>query len=115
MGAGIGAVFTEMGGAGFVALFLGAGLHELVLWKDDATKDAGDFGDPFNFAKSISVERNYELNNGRMAMFAVVGELVAQLVSGKDAVEQFGLKGGTFLLFFDAVCIRLVVRVCSLN
>jgi len=91
--AGIGAVFTDMGGAGFVALFLGAGLHELVLWKDDATKDAGDFGDPFNFAKSISVERNYELNNGRMAMFAVIGELVAQLVSGKDAVEQFGLKG----------------------
>lgn len=85
---GIGAVFTSEGGAGFVALFLGAGLHELVLWKDDASKDAGDFGDPFGFGKMINVDRNYEINNGRMAMFAVVGEIVAELGTGKDAVTQ---------------------------
>jgi len=85
---GLGAVSTEMGGAGFVALFLGAGLHELVLWKDDESKDPGDFGDPFKFAESINVDRNYELNNGRMAMFAVLGQVVAELVTGKDAVQQ---------------------------
>jgi len=85
---GIGAAFTEMGGAGCAALFLGAGLHELVLWKDDESKDPGDFGDPFRFAESINVERNYELNNGRMAMFAVLGQVVAELVTGKDAVQQ---------------------------
>lgn len=85
---GIGSIFTEAGGAGFVALFLGAGLHELVLWKDDASKDAGDFGDPFGFGQQIKVDRNYELNNGRMAMFAVLGQIVAELVTGKDAVSQ---------------------------
>jgi len=85
---GIGAVFTEAGGAGFVALFLGAGLHELVLWKDDASKDAGDFGDPFRFSESINVDRNYEINNGRMAMFAVLGQIIAELATGKDAVSQ---------------------------
>merc|ERR1740138_419454 len=88
---GIGSVFTNEGGAGFAALFLGAGLHELVLWKDDASKDPGDFGDPFGFGNQINVERNYELNNGRMAMFAVLGQIVAELATGKDAVGQLGL------------------------
>jgi len=87
---GVGAVFTEAGGAGFVGLLLGAGLHELVLWRDDESKDPGDFGDPFGFAKQINVERNYELNNGRMAMFAVMGQIVAELLTGKDAVQQLG-------------------------
>jgi len=87
---GIGAAFTSLGGAGLAALFLGAGFHELVLWKDDANKDAGDFGDPFNFSASINVDRNYELNNGRMAMFAVLGQLIAELATGKDAVQQLG-------------------------
>jgi len=87
---GIGAISTELGGAGFAGLFLGAGLHELVLWKDDESKDPGDFGDPFKFGESIVVDRNYEINNGRMAMFAVVGQLVAELATGKDAVQQLG-------------------------
>jgi len=87
---GMGAIFSPEGGAGFVGLFLGAGLHELVLWKDDPSKDAGDFGDPIGFGKQINVERNYELNNGRMAMFAVLGQLVAEGVTGKDAVAQLG-------------------------
>ncbi|CAE8657342.1 unnamed protein product [Polarella glacialis] len=100
---GIGAVFTEMGGAGFAALFLGAGLHELVLWKDDESKDPGDFGDPFG-GKNVAaigkdfvwyfaekpIARNFELNNGRMAMFAVLGQIVAELVTGKDAMSQLG-------------------------
>jgi len=85
---GVGALFTSEGGAGFAALFLGAGLHELVLWKDDPFKDAGDFGDPFGFAKEINVDRNYEINNGRMAMIAVLGQIVAEVVTGKDAVNQ---------------------------
>jgi hypothetical protein len=89
--AGLGAVFTQMGGGGCLALFLGGGLHELVLWKDDSSKDAGDFGDPFNFGGAINVERNYEINNGRMAMLAVLGQIVAELVTGKDAASQLGL------------------------
>jgi light-harvesting complex I chlorophyll a/b binding protein 1 len=88
--AGLGAALTPMGGGGLAALFLGAGLHELVLWKDDPSKDAGDFGDPFKFGDSINVERDYELNNGRMAMFAVLGQIVAELATGKDAAQQLG-------------------------
>merc|ERR1719223_964117 len=89
--AGLGAVVTFMGGAGFAMLVLGAGLHELVLWKDDESKDPGNFGDPFKFGESIVVDRNYEINNGRLAMFAVLGQVVAELVTGKDAVQQLGL------------------------
>jgi len=88
---GISAVFSDPAGIGFAVLFLGAGFHELVLWKDDPSKDPGNFGDPFKFGNSINVERNYELNNGRMAMFAVLGQIVAELVTGKDAVQQLGL------------------------
>merc|ERR1740138_2031186 len=87
---GLGAVLTTEGGAGLAVLIFGAGLHELVLWKDDPEKDAGDFGDPFKFQGQINVERNYELNNGRMAMFAVLGQIIAELVTGKDAVSQLG-------------------------
>ncbi|CAE8647251.1 unnamed protein product, partial [Polarella glacialis] len=90
---GLGAVTTEMGQAGVAILVFGAGLHQLVLWKDDAQKDAGDFGDPFAFKSvtAITVERNFELNNGRMAMMAVLGQIGAELVTGKDAVSQLGL------------------------
>lgn len=88
--AGLGSLSTPMGAGGFAVLVFGAGLHEMVLWKDDPSKDAGDFGDPFKFGESINVERNYELNNGRMAMFAVLGQVVAEIVTGKDAAQQLG-------------------------
>ena len=32
-----------------------------------------------------------ELNNGRFAMFAALGIISAELYTGKDAIEQFGL------------------------
>ena len=35
--------------------------------------------------------RNRELNNGRFAMVAITGIVVAELVTGKDAVQQLGL------------------------
>jgi len=89
---GLGAAFTSLGGAGLAVLIFGAGFHEFGGWKDDANKDAGDFGDPFNFSKAIDVERNYELNNGRMAMFAVLGQWIVELATGKDVVQQLGFK-----------------------
>ena len=30
-----------------------------------------------------------EINNGRMAMFAIIGQIVAELQTGKGPVEQF--------------------------
>ena len=35
--------------------------------------------------------RNRELNNGRFAMFAIVGIIAAEGATGKDAIEQLGL------------------------
>ena len=35
--------------------------------------------------------RNKELNNGRFAMFAALGIISADLFTGKDAMQQFGL------------------------
>jgi len=35
--------------------------------------------------------RNKEINNGRMAMFASLGIIAANIVTGKDAIQQFGL------------------------
>ena len=32
-----------------------------------------------------------EINNGRFAMFAALGIIAAELYTGKDAIEQFGL------------------------
>lgn len=86
--AGLSAV-TSGGLEGFLALVLFSGFMEIFVWKDDVTKEPGDFGDPSEFGKSMQIDRAYELNNGRMAMIAVLGQFAGELVSGKDAVEQF--------------------------
>jgi len=59
-------------------------------WPEDPEKP-GDFGDPLGFGQDSVEMRNKELNNGRMAMMSVVGIFVAEAVTGKDAVQQFGL------------------------
>ena len=41
------------------------------------------------FSANHSEER--EINNGRFAMFAAIGIIAAELYTGKDAIEQFGL------------------------
>jgi hypothetical protein len=96
---GIGAVLSEPGAYGFAALFVLSGVLELVLWKDDASKSVasiGDYGNPFQFGLGDPVGesdnmRNRELNNGRAAMFAALGIIVAELATGKNALEQLGL------------------------
>ena len=35
--------------------------------------------------------RMNELNNGRMAMISVLGIFAAEMATGKDAIQQFGL------------------------
>lgn len=88
---GLGAVTTTPGTYGFVALFLISGVFELLLWKDDDAKEVGDYGNPLSLGAPLGWDdnmRNGELNNGRAAMFAAVGIIVAELATGKDAVEQ---------------------------
>ena len=38
-----------------------------------------------------SLTKEREINNGRFAMFAALGIISAELYTGKDAIEQFGL------------------------
>jgi len=96
--AGLGAVTETPGSFGFAVIFFMAGILELVFWKDgiDAregkwSKEPGNFGDPLGLGQYNQDMRNRELNNGRMAMFAALGIIFAELATGKDAVEQLGL------------------------
>ncbi|CAJ1423000.1 unnamed protein product [Effrenium voratum] len=89
--AGLGAVATPPGTFGFAALFLASGAMELGVWTQDPNKEAGDFGDPLGLGQYDEEMRNKELNNGRFAMFAALGIISADLLTGKDAMQQFGL------------------------
>merc|ERR1719228_39155 len=89
--AGLSAVTTEPGSYGFAALFLLSGAMELAVWTQDEKKEPGNFGDPVGLGQYTEDMRNKELNNGRMAMFAAVGIVAADLLTGKDGMQQLGL------------------------
>jgi len=86
--AGMDAVETPPGTYGFFALFLAAGAIETLVWTEDASKEPGNFGDPAGLGMYTDDMRLKELNNGRMAMFAAIGIIVADIVTGRDGVEQ---------------------------
>jgi len=91
---GIGAVASGNGTMGFAMLFVISGVLELVFWKQDPNKQVGDFGNPLQpggAALGYNTDmRNFELNNGRFSMFAAIGIIAAELVSGKTASAQLG-------------------------
>jgi len=99
--AGLGALTDGVGIFGFVALMCVAAFLESVYWKDDLSKEPGNFGDPAGWIYKLPIVgeggsysdemRNKEINNGRMAMFSILGIIVAELATGKDGVQQFGL------------------------
>jgi len=88
---GLGAVTSSPGTVGFAALFAAAGFLELVAWTEDPSKEPGNFGDPAGLNQYNQEMRERELNNGRFAMFAAIGIIAAELYTGKDAIQQFGL------------------------
>eukprot|EP00929_Paragymnodinium_shiwhaense_P073209 TRINITY_DN3724_c0_g1_i5.p1 TRINITY_DN3724_c0_g1~~TRINITY_DN3724_c0_g1_i5.p1 ORF type:complete len:265 (+),score=82.07 TRINITY_DN3724_c0_g1_i5:240-1034(+) len=92
--AGLGALTTMQGSVGFAVLVALSGALELMFWKDDnPKKEPGNYGNPFSLGIPIgwnSDMRNFEINNGRMAMFSAMGIIAAELATGKDAVEQLG-------------------------
>jgi len=96
--AGLAALGDGAGVFGFVCLLPVIGFLETVYWKDDLSKEPGNFGDPAGWATtglgklgSYSEDmRNKELNNGRAAMFSILGIMVAELATGKDGVQQLG-------------------------
>jgi len=89
--AGLAAVTAAPGTYGFAALFLVAGALELGVWTEDSSKEPGNFGDPLSLGQYNEEMRNKELNNGRMAMFAALGIVAADLATGKDGMQQLGL------------------------
>eukprot|EP00930_Biecheleria_cincta_P074777 TRINITY_DN6198_c0_g1_i1.p1 TRINITY_DN6198_c0_g1~~TRINITY_DN6198_c0_g1_i1.p1 ORF type:complete len:252 (+),score=53.06 TRINITY_DN6198_c0_g1_i1:67-822(+) len=86
---GLKALNTEMGSVGFTALFLFAGLIEVYNWKQSKA-EPGSYGDPFKLNQYTPEMRDRELNNGRMAMFAVMGQILAELQTAEDPVQQLG-------------------------
>merc|ERR1712054_710302 len=80
--------------AGWIQIIALVGLHELTIAKQDYTKAPGEIPtflgykpeDPAEF----KVKQLKELKNGRLAMIAVLGELMAQQVSGQGTYEQLG-------------------------
>merc|ERR1711948_228022 len=81
---------TGEGVVGFVPLFAACGLLELA-WRETSEKEPGNFGDPFGVKIYTPEMREKELSNGRMAMISMLGIWAAELATGKDAIEQFGL------------------------
>jgi len=98
---GIFAATSGNGLPGFAALFVLSGVLELFVWKDDdtqPTESIGNYGNPVSFGVPLGDSpemRTRELNNGRAAMFAAVGIIVAELLTGKDGVQQLGFDVAT--------------------
>merc|ERR1712176_782892 len=88
---GLDAVNSAPGSYGAIALFVAAGALELGVWTESPEKEPGNFGDPLGLGQYDDEMRARELNNGRFAMFAALGIISAELLTGKDAIEQFGL------------------------
>jgi len=88
--AGLKAAITPPGVYGFVLLFLVSGGLELAVWTQDPKKEPGNFGDPLGLGMYDEEMRAKELNNGRFAMFAALGIVAADLLTGKDAIQQLG-------------------------
>lgn len=76
---------------GLVAIVVGCAFLENVAWTDDEEKEPGNFGDPLGLNMYTEEFRNKELSNGRMAMISVLGIWGAELATGKDAMQQFGV------------------------
>ncbi|CAE7223426.1 FCPA [Symbiodinium necroappetens] len=91
MPSGFAAVFSNPAAFGMIVLTAIAGLLEFTLFKDDISKGAGNFGDPLRIGQYTDDMRNRELNNGRFAMFSIMGIIAAEGATGKDAIEQLGL------------------------
>eukprot|EP00931_Biecheleriopsis_adriatica_P039068 TRINITY_DN22342_c0_g1_i1.p1 TRINITY_DN22342_c0_g1~~TRINITY_DN22342_c0_g1_i1.p1 ORF type:complete len:284 (+),score=78.17 TRINITY_DN22342_c0_g1_i1:99-854(+) len=85
---GMKALDTELGAQGCAVLFCIVGFIEAANWKQNKG-EPGSYGDPFNLNQFTPEMRARELNNGRMAMFAVMGQIAAEAQTGLDPIDQF--------------------------
>merc|ERR1712050_490114 len=88
----VGAISVGNGMVGGIAVFALIGVLEAFVFVQDEDKEPGDFGNPLPWYDDYSDEmRAKELGNGRVAMFAAIGQIAAGLYTGKDALQQFGI------------------------
>merc|ERR1712205_263096 len=91
MGGGIAAI-EYVPAAGWFQIIALVGVHELTIAKQDYTKVPGEIPTFLGFKpEDPAVFKNKqlkELKNGRLAMLAVLGEMMAQQVSGMGTYEQ---------------------------
>merc|ERR1719456_1999058 len=88
--AGFKVLGTGEGVLGMVPIFVISGVLELA-WRQNEDREPGNFGDPFGVQMYTEEMRNKEINNGRFAMICVLGIFAAEVATGKDAIQQFGL------------------------
>jgi len=81
--------------AGWAQIIFLVGLHELTVAKQDYTKVPGEIPTFLSFKPEdpdvFQEKQLKELKNGRLAMIAVLGELMAQQVSGYGTYEQLSI------------------------
>ena len=89
---------SEVPSSAWVQIFLFAGFLEWIF--NNASKKEGYApGDYYGISARISDKdseawvgfQTRELNNGRLAMFAILGEIVHAHITGKGAFEQIGI------------------------
>jgi len=86
------AILVGNGMIGGIAVLALIGGLEAFVFVQDEKKEPGNFGNPLPWFDDYSDEmRARELANGRVAMFAAIGQIAAGLYTGKDALQQFGV------------------------
>jgi len=84
-------------GAGWAQIIALVGVHELTINKQDYTKVPGEIPTFLGFKPDdpeVFRDKQWkELKNGRLAMIAVLGEMMASQVSGLGTYEQLGAIG----------------------
>jgi len=88
--AGFAALWSGEGVLGLTGILVMSGILELA-WRPSEDREPGNFGDPFGVNMYNEEMRNKEISNGRFAMICVFGIFAAEIASGKDAMQQFGL------------------------
>jgi len=89
----LGGIILWYGPPGFLSLCTMAAVvlvFEYGLWYDNPRREPGDFGNPFGIPLDSPTMRNKELSNGRFAMVCMAGIWAAELVTGKDCIQQLG-------------------------
>ncbi|CAK0887372.1 unnamed protein product [Prorocentrum cordatum] len=88
---GVLAVTKAPGSYGMAAIVVLAAVLEIFFWKERDDREPGDFGDPLGLQGVGGYDefwREIELNNGRAGMFAAMGIIGAEVVTGRDAQDQ---------------------------